>query len=184
MTPQLPPPPEGCEVEVGHDGVIWRSLPRPKATLDGVCGFALAGAGVLAALTQSLALGLAAAAVVAVVALAVAVQSARRTEVRIDDRQLVVEHIGAMGTTTERIAMADLRSVEVGPSCLVARTRTERIVIGQGQPPGTVAWLHAALLLAIEGQARRAEAEGREYPFLRKAPEQLHAITRRPEPPT
>lgn len=186
----LPPPPAGSDVEVGHDGVVWRSKPSPARWAALVVALSLAGALV--------ALGLFAAAWLAGVGLAlgalvglIALQSARRSEVRIDDRQVVVEQVGALGTKTERLAMADLRSLEVvprpdddGPGWLVARTRTERLVIGQGQPPEVVAWLHAALLLAIEGQARRAEAEGREYPFLRKAPEQLEALARRPEPPT
>ncbi|MCA9494557.1 MAG: hypothetical protein KC621_31735 [Myxococcales bacterium] len=187
---QLPPTPEGCDVEVAHDGIVWRSRTSPARWAGLV--FALALASALVALGVFLGAWIGVVGVLfAALAGLVAVQSGRRSEVRIDDRQLVVEDIGLFGTRTERIAMADLRSLEVverpddlGPGWLVARTRTERLVVGQGQSPEVVAWLHAALLLAIDGQARRAEAEGREYPFLRTAPEQLKALAREPEPPT
>lgn len=187
---ELPPAPLEADVEVTHDGLVWRTRRHGRGEVW-LLGAALAAAGVGLSflLDPRLAFGGVGALWLGAAAL-FAVQNQRWTEVRLDDRSLVVERHGLFGTEVERIAMADLREVVVGendfgaPRHVVVKTRDDRVVLGEGASSAIVGWLHLAVLAAAEGQARRARAEGREYPFLRTAPEALRDLTRDREGPT
>lgn len=180
----LEPPPASMSAQVTHDGVVWDVGRRGAWPLFVLGGLLVAGGlGAVAASVWGAGILVAAGAGIWLVGF---VSGSRRIVVRLTDRAIAVEHRTAWSATVERLPLDELRSVrivgeeEAPEAKLVLRGRDAVLVVGVGRPEAELVWMAGAIDAASAAFARREQAEGREWTFLRKAPEALRRLTDRP----
>ncbi len=169
--------------EVLHDGVRWR-IPTGGLLVVWsavVLGPSLAAGAAAVALEHLLPLGLAVGGVL-LWALGVA-QRQRPVTVRITPRAV---HVDDVVLPLDELSVAKLVEPPTpdGGWKLVLRAGERVVAVGEGRPRPHLEWLLAAIDEARARFASREALEGREYSFLRKAPEQLEGIIGQSRPPT
>lgn len=179
--PTLPPIPKGMRAELTHDGVRWVVRSSAQAWSTGV--------GLVSLLAAALAtgwLGIGGTPLVAWVPFLLLVpvvwQLSRTTTVEVTDRAVVVERRAGFVREQERFPLDEV-SVRViepheasGDWLMVVRAGDDGATLGRGQPSHHLAWMVEAIDVGRAGFAARERAEGREYSFLRKAPEALEQL--------
>jgi hypothetical protein len=177
MSTSLWPVPPGMDASYDHDGAHWRFGGSVLAVLVSVLvGLVALGAGVAFGGWVWALVGL-----VWLVALLVLAQSLPSTRVQVTMRAVIVEHRSLSGLTRQVVRLDDITqqvvaSTTSGDSALVLRTRDETVVIGSGCDPQHLTWFcqmveHARILISV-----REQREGREWTFLRKAPEEIDQL--------
>ena len=189
-------PPHGLPTESRHDGVHCTLGPDPRnallvhatfylgaaAVLVGAVAPALTGASwLLAAAPPGLGL-------LGLWALLVS-QYARRTEVEVTDRAVtIVRH--RLFRAPERIRLP-LDELEVrrgmpryeGDSGMILISHGEEVhAVGHGRPDPHLAWVVAAIVQARQHLVEREQREGREWGFMKKAPDAVEALRGGREP--
>lgn len=177
-------------VELRHDGAVW--------TLEGHAAHPLSpvlvgGVAALVALLGAGSVGLAVGVVVLTVLVALVVaQTERRVVVEVSDRALTVTRLRWLGRDRTRLAIDEIEAAWVSPpreqggsDSAVFRVDDTYVAVGPGRPDEELRWLVAAVRAAMEHHERRTRVEGREYRFMKKAPEGLASLVThsRPEGP-
>jgi hypothetical protein len=168
------PVPPGMTASYDHDGAHWRF---GGSTLAALSSLMVA----LTALLAGLAYGgwvWALAALVLLIALVVLLQSLPSTHVQLTLRAVIVEHRSLAGLQRQVVRLDDITQQSVasttsGDSALVLRTREETVVIGSGCDPAHLVWFSQMVQHARSLTSLREQQEGREWTFLRKAPEEI-----------
>jgi hypothetical protein len=173
------------DTALDHDGVCWTYGQRTDVALG-------AGGAVLLLLVGGIggtfALGWLAGAGIAAVALVpalIALQALRRTTVRLTTRALSIEGRAPLplgwGSERREIRIDDIRDARCAQSdrgdwALVVRTRDETVVVGSGHDEDWLRWLCSAVEHARARNAQREAVDGREWGFLRTAPEAIERL--------
>lgn len=167
---------------VDHEGVAWTYGRRELAALACVAVFVAAFLVGIVAYPVAPAVS-PIAALVALVAVYVAVRAMGTHTARVTTRAITVTTRTALGGTSvtnvrlDDVVHASAAQSKHGDWALVVRTRDETTVIGSGEPKDEVVWMGSAVHQAIHGSSERERVEGREWGFLRNAPEAITALT-------
>lgn len=179
--PILPLPPPDMTVAQDHEGLAWRFGQDPAvAAMAGLFAASLAVAGALGAAAGLR--GMLALLLVALLPLWVAIFAMRRTTIRLTSRALRVQ---GRGSERQDLRLDDLVEAKCSQSsrgdwALVVRTRNETAVLGARQPEEHLRWMALAIEHAIRRSGHREAVDGREWNFLRRAPEEISRL-REPE---
>lgn len=180
MAEPLGPAPKRMEAQLTHDGVTWRYTPDLGDLVSPLAMFlVLAGAAVTSlGLTYGLPLAALAAAAAAAVAVVITARVKRAERVMLTDRTLTVEVRRLLTTerTVLRLDDLEMAKLTMEGTCVVFRTADTLTSVGVGQPRDHVAWFARAVGVALGEVESREQAEGREYTFMRTAPEALRAL--------
>jgi hypothetical protein len=176
---ELPPIPPGMNASFDHDGAHWRLTRNLNVALVAFAMALLTGTLLVPYWPWSLG----PAAVIWPISGLVLVQSLQRTQVRVNSHELTLEQ-RSLGRIQRRIVRVDdivhhaVATSDRGESALVVKTREETVVIGAGCDPRHLAWLAQAVGAARRLTGLREQEEGREWSFLRRAPEALDVLRR------
>lgn len=173
---------------IDHEGVAWTYGRREAAAFvsAGVAAVGFAATFALFAVAPPFAV---IAALPGLLGAYVAVQALRSHTARVTTRAITLTSRTALGRTVatairlDDIVHAAAARSKHGDWAVVVRTRSACTVIGSGEPEDDAAWMAAAVHQAIHRSAERERVEGREWGFLRNAPETLTAIASLPDNP-
>ena len=182
VPPALPAPPPAMGAVLDHAGVTWRyGHQTGVAVIAGAVSLASLAA-VVGGVVVGVWLGVGVAAVVGGVAVLVLLQALRRNTLRLTSRNLTVQGLTLGHRDRWDLRIDDLEEVNCAMSdrgdwALVIRTKEERAVVAAGQPEAWLKWLASAVDHARARSAQREAVDGREWAFLRTAPEDLTRLT-------
>lgn len=181
----LPPVPEGMTIQITHDGVLWE-VAAPVVAIP-LAAFAWLGA----VFVGGMLIGLAAVAVALVVGAVGAVLGAQhplQTQIHVSDWAVSVTVRRLFGTERVRLPLDGIDVAKVSPpreeggtGSLILRSGQTVLSVARGRSPDELRWMLAAIEQARHHHRQREVVEGKEYGFMKRAPEEVTRLTR-PQP--